>query len=61
MAAKKLTPSQVAQLGGLRAAALAGPDGMKAKGSRGGSATYERHGKEHMLRMAHKRWGRLKE
>jgi hypothetical protein len=59
MTAEKLTPKQVAQLGGLAAARLAGPDGMKAKGSKGGRATAAKRGREHYIRAAHARWGRL--
>jgi hypothetical protein len=60
MTASKLTPKQIAQLGGLAAARLAGVSGMKAKGSKGGRATAAKRGREHYIRAAHKRWGRLK-
>jgi hypothetical protein len=55
----KLNRKQVAQLGGFAAARAAGAAGMKARGSKGGSTTVERHGREHFIRAAHKRWGRL--
>jgi hypothetical protein len=61
MTASKLTPKQIAQLGGLAAARLAGADGMKAKGSKGGRATASKLGREHFIRAAHKRWGRLRD
>jgi hypothetical protein len=37
--ATKLTPKQVAQLSGLAASRLAGPEGMALKGSKGGRTT----------------------
>lgn len=56
-----LTPSQIAQLGGLASARKAGADGMARRGARGGQSTAERYGREHFIRAAHKRWGRLQE
>ena len=60
MASKKLTPAQAGQLGGFVSARLAGADGMAERGSKGGSTTVERYGKEHFVRAAHARWGRLR-
>jgi hypothetical protein len=57
--AEKLSNRQRAQLGGLAAARKLGAEGMAAKGSSGGAATAARHGREHYIRAAHKRWGRL--
>lgn len=55
----KLTPHEVGRLGGLTASHLAGPKGMAVKGARGGNSTLRRHGKQHFVRAALKRWGRL--
>lgn len=60
MPEKKLTPAQAGRLGGLRSAALAGPAGMARRGARGGNATVAAHGPDHMTRLSHQRWGRLK-
>lgn len=59
MATKTLTPSQVAQLGGFAAARSLGADGRKARASAGADAVKEKYGREHYIRMAHKRHGRL--
>ena len=61
MAQQKLSRKQVAQLGGLAAAKAAGSQGMAKLGAKGGRQTAERHGREHFIRAAHKRWGRLQE
>lgn len=60
MADDKLTPAQVAQLGGFAAARSLGEDGVKARGAKGAAVTQERYGKELQVRAAHARWGRLK-
>lgn len=59
MPSKALTPKQVAQLGGLACVRKNGKEAMASIGSKGGSTTLERHGREHYIRAAHKRWGRL--
>jgi hypothetical protein len=59
MASKTLSRKQIAQLGGFGDLRKNGVEGMKAKGEKGGPATLEKHGREHYIRMAHKRWGRL--
>lgn len=59
MASKTLTPSQAAQLAGFASARKAGSEGMADRGAKGGAVTAERHGREHFVRIAHQRWGRL--
>ena len=61
MPPEKLNKKQVAQLGGLASARKAGPSGMATRGSKGGRTTAETLGREHFIRAAHKRWGRLKD
>ena len=56
MTSTKLTKKQAGQLGGLKTAKK---HDMARLGSKGGSATLEKHGREHFIRAAHKRWGRL--
>ncbi len=56
MTSDKLTRSQVAQLGGF-AAARNGDNATK--GSKGGNKTYDKYGREHFVRAAHKKHGRL--
>lgn len=58
MPARKLTKQQAGQLGGLRTARLH-PEEQKTWSARGGNTTAERYGREHYIRAAHKRWGRL--
>lgn len=58
MANKKLTKQQAGQLGGFATARLH-PEEHKTWSARGGNTTAERHGTEHYVRAAHKRWGRL--
>lgn len=57
MASKKLTPSQVAQLGGF--ARKKQPGALSEMGKKGGAAVKEKYGREHYIRMAHKSHGRL--
>ena len=57
----KLNPAQVAQLAGLASARKAGSAGMAQRGAKGGKKTAETHGREHFIRAAHKRWGRLQD
>jgi hypothetical protein len=59
VAEKKLTRKQIAQLGGFGAARALGSEGMARIGTKGGAATLEARGREHYIRMAHKRWNRL--
>ncbi len=59
MASKTLSPTQSAQLAGFASARKAGPEGMAERGAKGGATTAERHGREHYIRAAHARWGRL--
>ena len=59
MAATKLTRSQVAQLGGFASARKRGARQMAVAGAKGGSVTKDKYGREHFVRAAHKRWGRL--
>lgn len=54
---KKLTPSQRARLAGLARAHKAGKEGMAAAGRKGGTATLERHGRGHFLRISLKAHG----
>lgn len=60
MSRRKLTRKQVAQLGGFGAAKALGAEGMSARGRKGG-ATNAAKGKEYFVRLAHQRWGRLKQ
>lgn len=59
MPSTKLSNFQRAQLAGLASARIAGPKGMAARGAKGGRKTAETRGREHFIRAAHKRWGRL--
>lgn len=68
MASKTLSRTQVAQLAGFASATAAARKGVTAKGKnrgmseigeKGGNATLVAHGREHFIRAAHKRWGRL--
>lgn len=61
MATKTLSASQAAQLAGFASARKAGHEGMADRGAKGGATTAERHGREHFIRAAHARWGRLQE
>lgn len=57
MAAKKMTPAQSGSLGGLASMRTRAPEELEAARSKGGSTTFERHGKEHFKRAALIRWG----
>lgn len=57
--AKPLTHAQIGQLGGFASARAAGRAELAERGAKGGDATLALHGREHFIRAAHKRWGRL--
>lgn len=59
MTSKKLTPSQIAGLGGYAAAVSLGTEGVKTRGAKGGLTTAERYGPGHFKRVAYIRWGKL--
>lgn len=59
VAADKLNRSQIAQLGGFASTRERGRRAMADAGSKGGNTTKQRYGREHFVRAAHKRWGRL--
>lgn len=55
--AKKLSPSQVASLAGYAAAQNLGPEGRKARASKGGQALLEKYGPGHFARLGLRRQG----
>lgn len=57
--ANKLTPSQIAGLGGYAAAQAIGAEGVKTRGAKGGNTTAERYGTGHFKKAAYIRWGKL--
>lgn len=59
MPSKKLNSKQSGQLGGFARAKALGPDELSRIGIERGYTTFERYGREHYVRIAHKRWGRL--
>lgn len=57
--AKPLTHAQIGQLGGFASARAAGHAELSDRGAKGGDTTAARYGREHYIRIAHLRWGRL--
>jgi hypothetical protein len=55
----KLTPSEIASLGGLRSAELLTPEQRQARARSGGAATLDQYGRSHFKKLALKRHGRI--